>query len=232
MSVTLQWHGGRTFAVRYRGITFYMEPSSSINAITDADMLTASGKDSIDAEAVNSVLKASPKAKIVLPKAVGEAAHGLGIDYHRMTTTDAALRVEYFKNGEYGRVYGVPAARRDNNGEPQLDWTPIGGFPHIGFMSRFGAQTVWHSGTGVPYEDLGQRLRPYSVTVAIVTIGAGAFSEIEAADLAEAIEARWLVPAPLSAEAGARFLEHMLGQRPLQKFKVFEPLETWEVPEP
>ncbi len=227
VSLSLQWCGERTFAVRYRGITFYMEPSVSAS---DADMLTISGKQSLDAVALKTILDASPKSKVILPKAVADAAHELGIDYHRMTTTDAALRVEYFKNGEYGRVYGVPAARRDESGQPQLDWTPIGGFPQIGFMSRFGEHTVWHSGSGVPYEDLSQRLRPYSVTVAIITIGPGAFTEIEAADLAEAIEVPWLVPAPLSSEASARFVEHMLGHRPLQRFKVFEQGEEWVLP--
>lgn len=230
MSLALQWCGGRTFAVRYRGISFYMEPSATAAGATDADMLIVSGKQSLDASALQSLLDASPKSKVILPKAVAETAHNQGIDYHRMTTTDAALRVEYFKNGEYGRVYGVPAARRDETGQPQLDWTPIGGFPQIGFMSRFGEHTIWHSGVGVPYEDLSQRLRPYSVTAAIIVIGPGAFTEIEAADLAEAIEVPWLIPAPLTPEAGTRFLEHMLGHRPLQRFKVFERDEVWALP--
>jgi len=35
----------------------------------------------------------------------------------RMTTTDSDLRVEYFKDGLYGRVYAVPSAH------PELNWT-------------------------------------------------------------------------------------------------------------
>jgi hypothetical protein len=228
--VSLEYHGGRTFAVCYRGIKFYMEPGKEAAEAVDADLLTSGGICSSDAVAIRSILTVSPKAKVVLPKAVAEKANTLGIDYHRMTTTDAALRVEYFKNGEYGRVYGVPAARRDAQG-PQLDWTPIGGFPQIGFMARFGGTTIWHSGLGVPYVDLADRLRPYSVNVAIVTIGDETFNEVEAADLAEAIEATWLIPAPQSPGAADRFLEHMLGHRPAQRFKVFQRAETWNVPE-
>lgn len=228
--VSLEYRGGRTFAICYRGIKFYMEPGEESAAATDADLLTSGGVTSLNAPAIQSILTASPKAKLVLPKAVAEHANQLGIEYRRMTTTDAALRVEYFKNGEYGRVYGVPAARRDPAG-PQLDWTPIGGFPQIGFMARFGGTTVWHSGLGIPYVDLADRLRPYSVNVAIVTIGDGLFSEVEAADLAESIDATWLVPAPQSQDAADRFLEHMLGQRPAQKFKVFQPGESWGLPD-
>lgn len=228
--IKLHYPGGRTVAVEYRGIKFYMEPSASSMHAADADMLTVSGEQSLESEAIQSMLAASPRAKIILPKSVGDRAYALGIDYHRMTTTDAALRVEYFKNGEYGRVYGVPAARLDEAGHRQLDWTPIGGFPRIGFMARFGGTTIWHSGLGVAYEELADRLRPYSVNVAIVTLGEGAFSETEAADLAEAIEAQWLIPAPLTPVAGNRFLEHMLGHRPLQRFKLFEPGESWELP--
>ena len=228
--VSLQWCGGATFAVRYRGISFYMEPGPEAGPVADADMITVGGLGSLDVPTLNGVLAASSHAKMVLPKGIGDHAHALGIDYHRMTTTDAALRVEYFKNGEYGRIYGVPAARRDPQGVPQLDYTPIGGFPQIGFMSRFGACTVFHSGRGVPYIELADRLRPYSPNVAIISIGPEAFTETQAADLAEQLQMPWLVPAPATPEHGQRFLEHMLGQRPLQRFKMFEPGESWEIP--
>ena len=41
-----------------------------------------------------------------------------------MTTTDSGLRIEYFKDNLYARVYAVPSAH------PQLDWTPAGGYPY------------------------------------------------------------------------------------------------------
>ncbi|HWI16493.1 MAG TPA: hypothetical protein VNT81_02010, partial [Vicinamibacterales bacterium] len=134
-------------------------------------------------------------------------------------------------NGEYGRVYGVPAARRDDDGQPRVDYTPIGGYPLIGFMSRFGAMTVWHSGSGVAYPELADRLRPYNPTVAIVAIGPQHFSESEAADLAESLDLQWLVPAPVSPQDRERFLAHVLGHRPAVRFKLFEAGETWSVPE-
>lgn len=230
MSVEMSWAGGPTFAVSYRGIRFYLEPGQACATASDADMVTVSGLEALDSPSLLSLLDASPRAKAVFPKAIGERAHALEIPYQRMTTTDAALRVEYFKNGQYGRVYGVPAARRDEQGEPQLDWTPIGGYPRIGFMARFGTTTIWHSGCGVPYPDLAEKLRPYSATVAIVALGPNHFSEIEAADLAEAIEAHWLIAAPMETGAADRFVDHMLGHRPAVRFKVFDAGELWTVP--
>jgi len=57
----------------------------------------------------------------------------------------------------------------------------------------------------------------------------------EAAQLAEDIEARWLVPMHYGMFANNtvdinRFIEHMLGHRPLQRFKVFECGERWTPP--
>lgn len=56
------------------------------------------------------MLKASPRARVVLPKNTAEHAYSIGIPHSRMTTTDSDLRVEYFKGGLYGRVYSVPSA--------------------------------------------------------------------------------------------------------------------------
>jgi hypothetical protein len=221
LSVELVWRGGRTFAALYRGMSFYFEPSIEVD---DADLLIASGVEALD-ETLPATLARRSKAKLVIPKSVAEPARAMGIDYSRMTTTDAALRVEYFKNGEYGRVYGVPAARPSAEG-PQLDYHPIGGYPRIGFMARFGATTIWHSGCGVPYPELADRLRPYSLNAAIVSIGEGGFSEGEAAELAERLQVPWLIPAP----ATGAFVDHMLFHRPSQRFKTFELGERWEIP--
>jgi hypothetical protein len=120
MSVELTYRGGRTFAVTYRGIRFYMEPGDHLGPVADADLMTITGPESLNTGALAAILQASRKAKVVMPKSLAEAAQAGGIAYERMTTTDAALRVEYFKHGEYGRIYGVPAARPDAAG-PQLD---------------------------------------------------------------------------------------------------------------
>ena len=176
------------------------------------------------------MLDASPRAKVVIPKSTAEHARSIGVPYDRMTTTDSDLRVEYFKGGLYGRVYAVPSAH------PELDWTPLGGYPHLGYLLRFGQHTIYHAGDCRWYEGIVGRLRPYNVTAALLPIdGHGNFEIAEAAQLAEEIRARWLVPMHYGTFADqkadvSRFVDHMLGFRPSIGFKVFEPGERWVIP--
>lgn len=137
-------------------------------------------------------------------------------------TTDAGLRVEYLDD----RIYAVPAAH------DQLDWTPLGGYPHLGYLVRFGGVTIYHAGACVPYEGIVDRLRPYNVTVALLPVGGppDSFEIAEAAQLGEDIRARWLVPFSSTPTHIERFIDHMLGSRPAQAFKVFECSEKWAVP--
>jgi L-ascorbate metabolism protein UlaG (beta-lactamase superfamily) len=186
----------------------------------------------LDAAALAGMLAASPQAKLVLPKSAAEQARAAGIDYARMTTTDSGLRVEYFKNGAYSRVYAVPSAH------PRLDATPIGGFPYLGYLIRTGGMTIYHAGDCVPYEGLADRLRPYRVTVALLPISGppANFGVEQASELASEIGARWLVPMHYGTFEGQptgadHFVSHMLFQRPEQRFKVFQCGEGWAVPE-
>lgn len=222
--------GGCGFAVKYFDIVFYLDPLLNpldASRTSNADLIlathTASGH--MHGETLRAILAASSKAKLVLPKSAADHAFALGIPYHRMTTTDSGLRVEYFKNGMYARIYAVPSAH------PELNATPLGGYPYLGYLIRCGDTTIYHAGGCRSYESLADRLRPYNVTVAILPVaGEACFSVEEAARLAASISARWLVPMhPQGGEDGG-FLNHMLFHRPEQRFKIFHPGEGWAVP--
>ncbi len=242
---TLWWLGHAGFVVKYQSITFYVDPCFSDFAArprlaeaplrgeeaSNADLIlcTHAHEDHMDPRTLKPMLQASPRAKIVMPKSAAGHAHSLGIPYERMTTTDAGLRVEYFKDGLYSRVYSEPSAH------PTLEWTPIGGYPYLGYLIRFDRWTIYHPGNCVLYEGLVERLRPYTVSVALLPIAGANFSVAEAAQLAADIGAEWLVPmhyGTFGPDAGeeSRFVEHMLGQRPAQPFKVFRRGEKWTVP--
>jgi L-ascorbate metabolism protein UlaG (beta-lactamase superfamily) len=242
---TLWWLGHSGFIIRFATITFYIDPCFSTprgrerriaapldaSEIHHADLILATHAHPchLDGPAVAAMLESSKRAKLVLPKSAADGAHDAGIGYARMTTTDADLRIEYFKDDLYGRVYAVPSAH------PTLDWTAGGGYPYLGYLIRFGRWTIYHAGDCARYDGLAARLRPFNVSVALLPIGGGNFSVGEAAQLAHDIGAAWLVPMHYGtfsddAEEG-RFIAHMLGQRPDQRFKVFQVGEKWTVPE-
>ena len=129
-SPTLWWLGRASFIVRFANITFYVDPYFSRSGallsgsdVKHADMILATHghPGHLDSPSVVPMLEGSKRAKIVLPKSAAEHAHAGGIAYPRMTTTDSDLRIEYFKDNLYGRIYSVPSAH------PHLDWTPAGG---------------------------------------------------------------------------------------------------------
>jgi L-ascorbate metabolism protein UlaG (beta-lactamase superfamily) len=220
---SLWWLGHAGFVVRFASITFYIDPCFTElplapSDVHHADMILATSAPYVDAS-IAPLLDASPRAKIILPKSAAEGAHSLGIPYHRMTTTDAGLRIEYFKDNLYSRVYSAPSS---------LHWTAGGGYPSLGYLIRFGRWTVYHAGNCAPYESLADRLRPFNVSVALLPVGEGNFSPAEAARLAADIGAGWLVP---YGPPQPSFVEHLLGHCPEQRFKIFQPGEGWTVPE-
>src|ERR1035438_5006229 len=90
----------------------------------------------LDPGTVPAILAASRRAKVVMPMSAAAHAHALGIAYQRMVTTNADLRVEFLDD----RIYAVPSAH------DQLDWTPLGGYPYLGYLVRFGPYTIYHAG--------------------------------------------------------------------------------------
>jgi L-ascorbate metabolism protein UlaG (beta-lactamase superfamily) len=249
---TLWWLGHSGFALKYHSMVFYIDPYLSAagsrkrafapvmdaGRITDAELIlcTHAHASHMDAGTLRPMLSGSPRAKVVLPKSAAAEAHLQGIDYARMTTTDAGLRVEFFKTGDYVRVYAVPSAH------PELDYTATGGYPYLGYLIRCGGTTIYHAGDCVPYDDLASRLRPYNVDVALLPISGrggtrrgGCFTIAEAAEVAEQMEAAWVAPMHYgmfedSGVDAGEFVNHMLFHRPAQRFKVFSEGEGWEIP--
>ncbi len=240
------WLGHSGFLIKYYDIVFYLDPllshtSARLTAppldpaqLGHADLILCSHPHPghLDPETLRPMLAASRRAKVVLPKSAAGPANAAGIPYERMTTTDSDLRVEYFKSGQYARVYAIPSAH------PDLSYSPTGGYPFLGYLIRCGDCTIYHAGDCTPYEGIIDRLRPYNVTVALLPISGpdtGNFTIEEAAQVAEDIGARWLVPMHYGTLKGTtadpqRFIEHMLFHRPSQRFKVFECGEGWQIP--
>ncbi len=245
LSPTLWWLGHSGFVVRFATITFYVDPYFSAppgrerliaapldgSEVRHADLILATHAHAghLDTPVVLRMLQSSKRTKLVLPKSAAEAAHAAGIPYNRMTTTDSDLRIEYFKDGLYGRVYAIPSVH------PTLDHTADGGYPYLGYLIRFGRWTIYHAGDCAMYDGLADRLRPFNVNIALLPCGGTNFSVADAAQLAQDIGAEWVVPMHYGVFGPSRvesdFVAHLLGHRPEQRFKVFQCGEKWTVPE-
>ena len=193
------------------------------------DVVTSSHNhtDHFAAETLGPIFAASPGARFVLPAAnVAFANQRLG--------PAASARLVPLADGERTTVGGftleaVPAAHEELAAE------------YAGFVAELGPFRVYHSGDTVLYPDIESRLQPHRVDVAFLPINgreparrvAGNLDGPEAARLAHAIGARWVVPChydmfafntaspqPFAAECAR------LGQR----CAVLRPGERWVVP--
>lgn len=260
---TLWWLGHSGFVLKHRETILYIDPYLSDSQrdrfkkteyphdrltaapldprlIRHADLVLATHAHGahLDWGTLPYLLEASPQARLVLPKAAMGRASAFGIDYLRMVPTDGGLRVDYNKHGSLCQIIAVPSAHE------KLDHSPADGYPYLGYVIRFGGWSIYHAGDCVPYDGLRERLRPLGVAVALLPINGrqpasgkpGNFTAEEAADLAAAMGARWLVPMhygmfALNGADVSRFVDHLLGHRPAQRFKVFRCGERWSVPE-
>ena len=258
----LWWLGQSGFAIKYRSAIFYIDPylsnsqmrryrrsgirrerltASPLRAleVRHADVVLATHRHGchLDPGTLPIMLRASRRARLVLPKSAAGRANSFGIDYLRMTTTDVDLPVDIWKDGEHIRIEAIPSAHE------KLEWSPLDGHPYLGYLMRFGDFSIYHSGDCVPYNGLAERLREEKVTVALLPVNGrdpsrgvpGNFTVAEAAQLAEEIGARWLAPMHYDMFAANtvevdRFIAHMLGQRPGQRFKIFQCGEGWQIP--
>jgi L-ascorbate metabolism protein UlaG (beta-lactamase superfamily) len=144
--------------------------------------------DHLDAETLHAIFAANPQTKLVLASAnVAFAAQRLG--------PEAAARFVAIGEGERRAVGAfsfecVPAAHEQLAPE------------FAGFVARVGKFTLYHSGDTVLFPGMEARLRRFGIDVAFLPINgaaperrvSGNLDGPEAARLAHAIGARWVVP--------------------------------------
>lgn len=159
------------------------------------DVVTSSHNhtDHLDSETLIPLIDTNPNLAVIVPKAnVDFAAERLQVDASRLTVIDDGDSVEI---GGF-QISALPSAHeiveRDGNGSCKF----------LGYVARFGPWTVYHSGDTVLYSGLAQRLREWSIDVALLPINGsrperrvpGNLWGNEAAQLAKDISARLVIP--------------------------------------
>jgi L-ascorbate metabolism protein UlaG (beta-lactamase superfamily) len=144
--------------------------------------------DHLDADTLKPIFAANPTTQLVLATAnIQFVTERLGVD--------AAKRFVPIGDGERKTVgpfqfEAVPAAHEQVSPE------------FAGFVATVGGYRIYHSGDTVMFPGMVERLRPLKIDLALLPINgsaperrvAGNLNGIEAARLAHAIAARWVVP--------------------------------------
>lgn len=214
----LWWLGQSGYLVQWRGQHLLLDPylSDSLTkkyANTDKphvrmtarviapeqldfiDVVTSSHNhtDHLDAETLLPLIRVNPGLKLIIPEANRafvadrlkiELGSPIGLDDGVSTTVGVF------------RFTGVPAAHE------QLEQDEAGHHKYLGYIVQFGPWALYHSGDTVWYADIVEKLRPWSIDVALLPINgraserrvAGNLDGLEAAQLAKAIRAQLVIP--------------------------------------
>ncbi|HZT71424.1 MAG TPA: MBL fold metallo-hydrolase [Terriglobia bacterium] len=153
------------------------------------DVVTSSHNhtDHLDAETLCPLLRANPGMKIVVPEANRQfVADRLTID------PDRPLGLRDGESVSVGKftITAVPAAHEELSPS------------YLGYIVQFGPWTVYHSGDTLLYEGIVERLRQFSIDVALLPINGraaerrvpGNLNAREAAELGKAIGAHHVIP--------------------------------------
>jgi L-ascorbate metabolism protein UlaG (beta-lactamase superfamily) len=149
--------------------------------------------DHLDAGTLGPLLAANPELVIAAPEAIrAAAAERLGVGPDRLLGCDDGRTVEA---GPFA-LTGVAAAH------DTLACDERGHLLCLGFVVRFGAFALYHSGDTLRYEGQVERVRPHRVDAALLPINgrraerrvAGNLDGLEAARLALDIGARVVIP--------------------------------------
>jgi len=214
----LWWLGQSGFLVRFEGRFLLLDPylSDSLTqkyAATDKPHLRMTERviaperlanisvvtsshnhtDHLDAETLRPLMVANPGMRFVIPEANRAfVAQRLGIDESVPVGLDdgASASVAGFE------FHGIAAAHN------AIDRDASGRCHYLGFVVRCGSWTLYHSGDTLPYPGLAEKLRPFQIDVALLPINgdrperrvAGNLDGREAAQLAHAAFARWVIP--------------------------------------
>ena len=149
--------------------------------------------DHLDAETLQPLMAINPNLLLIIPEAnrnfianrlACDPAWPLGLD------DGASAEVAGF------RFTGVPAAHE------ALERDDAGHLKFLGYIVQFGRWTLYHSGDTIWYDGMVEKLRSWTIDIAILPINgskperrvAGNLDGAEAAQLAHEIEARLVIP--------------------------------------
>jgi len=214
----LWWLGQSGFLLQWQGVHVLLDPylSDSLTRkysqtdkphvrmtelvidpaeLSFVDIATSSHNhtDHLDAETLGPILGRNPSLKLVIPEANRAfVADRLKIDSAAPIGLDDERSIELSGIRFSGVASAHETIERDENGRVKA----------LGYVLRFGAWSLYHSGDTLRYDGMAEKLRPFAVDVALLPINGraperrvpGNLSGQEAAELAHDIGAKLVIP--------------------------------------
>ena len=149
--------------------------------------------DHLDAETIIPILENNPGTTFIIPEAnrvfVAERAK-CKIDFPRGLNDGNSVTVDGFT------FHGIPAKHNE------IERDSLGQCKYMGYVISFGKYNIYHSGDTLWFDDLVHLLKPFHIDLALLPINgnkperkvAGNLDSTEAAALAKAIAAGWVIP--------------------------------------
>ncbi len=194
--------GGKLLAVDpYLGIpnpdTRRFAPPFSATCVDFLDVVlcTHNHSDHLDPGTLRGIAMASPQTKFIVPRPWISVAASCGVKPENIIGAAAGEKISIAGV----TIYPVPAAHEE------LARDASGDYENLGYVMKFTAATIYHSGDTVEWESMARDLRPYGIDIACLPINGsdwkrkhaniiGNLNAREAADVAEEIGADLLVP--------------------------------------
>lgn len=188
-SLTQKYAGTDKPHVRMTGRVIAPQQLNFVDVVSSSHNHT----DHLDAQTIVPLLRANSDLKLIAPEANRSfVAERLNIDVGRPLGVDDGTSV----TAAGFEFFGIPAAHEE------LERDQAGRNRFLGYIIRFGSWTLYHSGDTLRYEGMVERLKPWSIDVALLPINgrkpqrrvAGNLSGPEAARLSKEIGARLAIP--------------------------------------
>lgn len=163
--------------------------------LTGISLVTSSHNhtDHLDAETLIPLMEANPEMQMVIPEA------------NRVFVTERIKKNLYFpiglsdgKSATIGHftIHGITAAHN------AIEKDEFGNDRYMGYVISFGQWNIYHSGDTVLYEGMAEKIKPFHPDIALLPINgsdpsrgvAGNLNATEAVQLAQDVNAKWLIP--------------------------------------
>lgn len=124
-------------------------------------LCTHGHSDHVDPEALPVIMRNNPECKIVAPAAENDKIRAIGLDLDRVIPANEGDTIDLAED------IGVAVIA---SAHEQIKTNEAGQHYFLGYIIRFGHFTIYHSGDGVPYTGLAEKLKDKKIDLSLMPV--------------------------------------------------------------